>query len=61
LEIAALPPIEPVARPAVHAFFGPKRRLVSSEAIQFSVGDFAASDARNDAGGLPALSGIDAS
>jgi hypothetical protein len=61
LEIAALPSVEPIARPTVDAFFGAKRRFVGSDAVEFSSRDFAASDARADTGGLPMLSGIDAS
>jgi hypothetical protein len=60
-EIAALPPIEPIARPAVHAFFAPNRCFVGSEPVEFPSRDFAASDARADAGGLSVLSGIYAS
>jgi hypothetical protein len=60
-EIAALPPIEPVAGPAVQALFGPNRGFATSEPVEFSSRDFAASDARADPGGLPMLSGIDAS
>jgi hypothetical protein len=59
-EIAALPPIEPIARPAVHAFFGPNRSFVGSEPVEFPSLDFAASDACADAGGLSVLSGIHA-
>jgi hypothetical protein len=39
-EIAALPPIEPIARPAVHAFFGPNRSFVGSEPVEFPSHDF---------------------
>lgn len=60
-EIAALPPIEPIARPAVHAFFRPNRGFVGSEPVEFPSRDSAASDARADAGGLSVLSGIHAS
>jgi hypothetical protein len=60
-EIAPLPPIEPIARPAVHPFFGPNRSFVGSEPVEFPSRDFAASDSRADAGGLSVLSGIHAS
>jgi hypothetical protein len=60
-KIAALPSIEPLARPTVDALFGSNRGFVTSKPVEFSSRDFAASHARADPGGLPMLSSIDAS
>jgi hypothetical protein len=60
LEIAAFPPAQSVARPAIDPFFRANRGLVCAQPVQFSPREFIVVAAISDALDLPVLPRVDA-